>query len=215
MPQTLSSAAHSEILIKKSRFIACVQPVTDRAAAQQVVAGLRAGHPGAAHVCWALLAGGQSAAVDDGEPSGTAGRPMLDVLRHQDLEGVLATVVRYFGGVKLGAGGLVRAYTDCVAQALLGATKVAIVRRRTLRCAVPYALEGRLRRELDMAGAALEEVRHDALVELVFSLPEEHAPALLARLQEAGQGRIVWPTELASPSATPVRPTPGGTAGNC
>ncbi|WP_341648150.1 YigZ family protein [Thauera humireducens] len=60
---------------------------------------------GARHVCWALLAGGQSAAVDDGEPSGTAGRPMLDVLRHQDLEGVLATVVRYFGGVKLGAGG--------------------------------------------------------------------------------------------------------------
>ncbi len=55
------------------------------------------------------MAGGQSAANDDGEPSGTAGRPMLEVLRHQDLEGVLATVVRYFGGVKLGAGGLVRA----------------------------------------------------------------------------------------------------------
>jgi hypothetical protein len=70
-------------------------------------------------VCWALLAGGQSAAVDDGEPSGTAGRPMLEVLRHQDLEGVLATVVRYYGGINLGAGGLVRAYTDAVAQAAL------------------------------------------------------------------------------------------------
>ena len=103
MPQTLRSPASSDLLIKKSRFIGCVQPMTDRSSAQAVVEALRREHPGAAHVCWALLAGGQSAAVDDGEPSGTAGRPMLDVLRHQDLEGVLATVVRYFGGVKLGA----------------------------------------------------------------------------------------------------------------
>ena len=119
MPQTLAAPVHSDLLIKKSRFIGCVQPMADRAGALEVVARLKAEHPGAAHVCWALLAGGQSAANDDGEPGGTAGRPMLDVLRHQELEGVLATVVRYFGGVKLGAGGLVRAYTDAVAQALL------------------------------------------------------------------------------------------------
>ena len=124
MPYTLNAPAEHELLIKKSRFIACVQPVEGRAEAQAIVQGLRERHPGAAHVCWALLAGGQSAANDDGEPGGTAGRPMLDVLRHQDLEGVLATVVRYFGGVKLGAGGLVRAYTDAVAQALEGADKV-------------------------------------------------------------------------------------------
>ncbi len=81
MAHTLAAAVHSELLIKKSRFLGCVQPVADRASAQAIVAQLRAAHPGAAHVCWALLAGGQSAAVDDGEPSGTAGRPMLDVLR--------------------------------------------------------------------------------------------------------------------------------------
>ena len=137
MPLTLAAPVHSELIIKKSRFIGCVQPMSDRAGAQKVVAALWAQHPGARHVCWALLAGGQSAAVDDGEPSGTAGRPMLDVLRHQDLEGVLATVLRYFGGVKLGAGGLVRAYTDAVAQALLQAEKVPIVRLATLRCVVP------------------------------------------------------------------------------
>ena len=118
MPYTLHAPVHSELIIKKSRFIGCVQPMADRAGAQAVVDALWRQHPGAAHVCWALLAGGQSAAVDDGEPGGTAGRPMLDVLRHQDLEGVLATVVRYFGGVKLGAGGLVRAYTNSVAQAV-------------------------------------------------------------------------------------------------
>ena len=75
MPLTLAQPAHSELVIKKSRFIGCVQAVPDRAAAQAVVAGLRAEHPAATHVCWALLAGGQSAAHDDGEPGGTAGRP--------------------------------------------------------------------------------------------------------------------------------------------
>jgi uncharacterized YigZ family protein len=192
MPQTIIAAAHSELIIKKSRFICCVQPVTDRAAAQAVVAALWEQHPGAAHVCWALLAGGQSAAVDDGEPSGTAGRPMLDVLRHQDLEGVLATVVRYFGGVKLGAGGLVRAYTDSVAQALLKTEKAAIVRLRTLRCKVPYAMEGMLRREIDAAHATLDQVEHGDDVTLTFSLPDAAAASLLASLNEAGHGRIVW-----------------------
>ncbi|GGY13624.1 DUF1949 domain-containing protein [Massilia dura] len=192
MPHTLAAPCSAELLIKKSRFLACVQPMTDRAAAQAVVARLKADHPGAAHVCWALLAGGQSAAVDDGEPSGTAGRPMLDVLRHQDLEGVLATVVRYFGGVKLGAGGLVRAYTDGVAQALLKAERIAIVKECRLACSVPYAMEGLMRRELDAAGATLLAVAHGHDVALEFSLPEAAAKALVARLNESGNGRIAW-----------------------
>lgn len=192
MPQTITAPVHHELVIKKSRFIACVQPMADRVGAQQVVASLRAAHPGAAHVCWALLAGGHSAAVDDGEPSGTAGRPMLDVLRHQDLEGVLATVVRYFGGVKLGAGGLVRAYTDSVAQALLGAGKVAIVRHACLNLAAPYAFEGMIRRELEAAGATLDGVTHGDEVVIAFSLPETAAPVFVQRLNEAGHGRIRW-----------------------
>jgi uncharacterized YigZ family protein len=192
MPQTIFAPVHHELVIKKSRFIACVQPMADRAQAQGVVAGLREEHPGAAHVCWALLAGGQSAAVDDGEPSGTAGRPMLDVLRHQDLEGVLATVVRYFGGVKLGAGGLVRAYTDSVAQALLKADKVAIVRMRTLRCAAPYAMEGMVRRELDAAGATLVDVAHGDEVAFEFAIGEGAAGAIIVKLSEAGHGRLRW-----------------------
>jgi uncharacterized YigZ family protein len=166
--------------------------MADRAGAQAVVAGLRAEHPGAAHVCWALLAGGQSAAVDDGEPSGTAGRPMLDVLRHQDLEGVLATVVRYFGGVKLGAGGLVRAYTDSVAQALLTAEKIAIIKQRTLACSVPYALEGTVRRELEASGATLGSVEHRDEVHIEFSVPDDAADALAHRLNEACHGRLAW-----------------------
>jgi uncharacterized YigZ family protein len=192
MALTLARPAHSELLVKKSRFLGCVQPVAGRAQAQAVVQSLRVQHPAAAHVCWALLAGGQSAANDDGEPGGTAGRPMLEVLRHQQLEGVLATVVRYFGGVKLGAGGLVRAYTDAVAQALLGAEKLPLVKTLQLECVVPYALEGLVRRELDAAGATLGEVRHGSAVEIAFSVAEDVAAALIARLTEAGGGQVQW-----------------------
>lgn len=192
MPFTLVQPVNSDLSVKKSRFIGCVQAVPDRASAQAIVAQLRAEHPSAAHVCWALLAGGQSAANDDGEPGGTAGRPMLEVLRRQELEGVLATVVRYFGGVKLGAGGLVRAYTDAVAQALLTAQKVPLQKTVRLRCAVPYALEGVLRRELQAAHAALGDVKHGDAVEFEFTVTESALQALTARLNEAGQGALLW-----------------------
>jgi uncharacterized YigZ family protein len=192
MPFTLEAPASSDLIVKKSRFIGSVQPVADRAAAQAIVEALRREHPGATHVCWALLAGGQSAANDDGEPGGTAGRPMLEVLRRQDLEGVLATVVRYFGGVKLGAGGLVRAYTDTVAQALLTANKVPLQKTLTLRCTVPYAMEGMLRRELQLAQAVLGHVKHADAVEFEFAVKDVDAPGLVARLNEAGQGILRW-----------------------
>jgi uncharacterized YigZ family protein len=192
MSFTLARPAHHELVIKKSRFIACVESVAGREEAQDRVAALKAKHPDAAHVCWALLAGGQSAANDDGEPGGTAGRPMLEVLRHQDLEGVMASVVRYFGGVKLGAGGLVRAYTDAVAQALLTAEKVALIQKTQLACTVPYALEGLVRRELESVQAQLTGVKHGTLVCLSFELPETQARTLVERLNESGRGQLVW-----------------------
>ena len=192
MPFSLAAPAHHELVIKKSRFIACVEPVAGRDEAQARVAQLKAEHPDAAHVCWALLAGGQSAANDDGEPGGTAGRPMLEVLRHQDLQGVMASVVRYFGGVKLGAGGLVRAYTDAVAQELLTAQKIPLIKQAQLACSVPYALEGLVRRELELAQAQLLEVAHGSVVTLRFALPDTLAAALMARLSESGRGQLVW-----------------------
>jgi uncharacterized YigZ family protein len=192
MSFSLAAPAHHELVIKKSRFIACIEPVNGREQALARVAQLKALHPDAAHVCWALLAGGQSAANDDGEPGGTAGRPMLEVLRHQALEGVMASVVRYFGGVKLGAGGLVRAYTDAVAQALLNAEKVPLIVQTRLACSVPYALEGLVRRELELAQAPLLEVNHGSVVTLHFAMPETQAAEWVARLSESGRGQLVW-----------------------
>ncbi|HEY4082400.1 MAG TPA: YigZ family protein [Burkholderiaceae bacterium] len=192
MSSCLARPVHSELIIKKSRFIGRVEPCDGRPSALARVAELREQHPGAVHVCWALMAGGQSAANDDGEPGGTAGRPMLEVLRHQDLEGVLATVVRYWGGVKLGAGGLVRAYTDAVAQALLTAEKVPRVALRTLVCAAPYALEGLLRHELRVAGAELVEARHAGLVEMHVNVAQTQVASLVTRLNDVTHGRLSW-----------------------
>jgi uncharacterized YigZ family protein len=201
MPLTLAATVQHELIVKKSRFLGCVEPCADRAAALARVAVLRAEHPGAAHVCWALLAGGHSAANDDGEPGGTAGRPMLEVLRHQGLDGVLATAVRYWGGVKLGAGGLVRAYTDCIAQALLTAEKVERVALVALGCELPYELEGRLRRLAEQQGAQLVDVTHQARVSMRFSLPVTARAAFIAAVDEAAQGRVAWSREssIASP----------------
>jgi uncharacterized YigZ family protein len=132
---------------------------------------LRDDHPGATHVCWALLAGGQSGMSDDGEPSGTAGRPILEVLRHHDLDGVLGAVVRYYGGIKLGAGGLVRAYTDAIAGALQGAERIERVALAHLAIEVGYADEARVRRRIDEQRLSLVSAVHDAAVRLEIALP--------------------------------------------
>lgn len=189
---SLAQTVTCTLEIRKSRFIGCVEPISDRAAAQERVAQLRAAHPDAAHVCWALLAGGHSAAVDDGEPSGTAGRPMLEVLRHQELDGVLATVVRYFGGTKLGAGGLVRAYTDAIAQALQQAERIPIVRQRLLRCQLPFAQESLARRLLEQLGGDLLDVQHSDSVQLQVQLTATAAEDFLQQLQTASRGELSW-----------------------
>lgn len=189
---SLAHPVTSLLEIRKSRFLACVEPVADRATAQIRVNELRAQHPGSAHVCWALLAGGHSAAVDDGEPSGTAGRPMLEVLRHQQLDGVLATVVRYYGGIKLGAGGLVRAYTDAVAQALLQAEKIEHILSQTLHCKLPYAHEGVARHLISELGGELLEVHHGQAVELTLRLPATAVAELQEQLLAVTRGDLGW-----------------------
>ena len=192
MRTTLTTPVHSELIIKKSRFIACVAPVAGRPEAVHAVAAWRAQHPQATHVCWALMAGGHSAANDDGEPSGTAGRPMLEVLRHQGLEGVLATVVRYYGGTPLGAGGLVRAYTEAVAMALREAIKVPVVERLTACCDVPYALEGRVRRAIELGSGTLLAMDASDCARLWWSAPLPQAHAIEQQINGLCSGQALW-----------------------
>jgi uncharacterized YigZ family protein len=168
---TLAAAVSAEIDIRKSRFIALAIPVADRAAAMLELDTLRAQHPGATHVCWALLAGGESGMSDDGEPSGTAGRPILEVLRHHEVDGVLAAVVRYYGGIKLGAGGLVRAYTDAIATAMQLAERIERVALGLLQVEVDYADEARVRRWVEQEGHALDDPGYGMTVRLSIQMP--------------------------------------------
>ncbi|MGN8049737.1 YigZ family protein [Curtobacterium sp. 22159] len=146
-PSTIAATVEHEIVVTKSRFITTVAPVTGVEDAERVVAEVRRRRWDARHNCTAMVTGvlgDQARSSDDGEPSGTAGVPMLEVLRRRGLTDVVAVVTRYFGGVKLGAGGLVRAYSTSVSEAL---DRTALVHRRALTRVtvdVPHADAGRI-----------------------------------------------------------------------
>lgn len=195
MSHTLSTAVSSELEIRKSRFIAHAIPVADRDAAMAELRRLREENPTATHVCWALLAGGQSGMSDDGEPSGTAGRPILEVLRHHDLDGVLAAVVRYYGGVKLGAGGLVRAYTDAIARVLQDAPRVERIAKALLTVEISYPDEARVRRWIEQEGYTLADSGYEMEVRLTVSMPVTAVAGARGALRDMTQGRAVFPEE--------------------
>ncbi|QBR75130.1 YigZ family protein [Microbacterium sediminis] len=161
-PATIAARMDHELEIRKSRFLCHLQPVASVAEADAFIAAMRKEFWDARHNCTAMITGvrgDQARSSDDGEPSGTAGVPMLEVLRRRGMTDVVAVVTRYFGGIKLGAGGLVRAYGQAVSEAL---DRAAIVHRRSLTrvsIAAPHADAGRLDNLLrDWAGA------HDAVV---------------------------------------------------
>ncbi|WP_244848405.1 YigZ family protein [Caballeronia sp. SL2Y3] len=186
---TLASPVCAEIDVRKSRFIALAIPVSNRDAAMQELDRLRAEHPTATHVCWALLAGGQSGMSDDGEPSGTAGRPILEVLRHHEVDGVLAAVVRYYGGIKLGAGGLVRAYTDAIATAMQSAERIERIERGLLAIEIDYADEARVRRWIEQHEAELVDSAYGMTVRLVVRMAAAARDEAAAELRDLTHGR--------------------------
>lgn len=138
---TIPKDTVSEQTIKKSRFIAHLFRIRDEADAQQKIAGVRAEHPKATHHCFAYVLGDDDHVQrmsDDGEPSGTAGSPILEVLKTNEVHDVLAVVTRYFGGIKLGAGGLIRAYSSTPALAIEESGKVKRVTQTRLAITLDY-----------------------------------------------------------------------------
>lgn len=197
-PATIAAAVEQEIVIKKSRFLTRIEPVASVEDAETVIAGIRKRAWDANHNCTAMvtgLLGDQARSSDDGEPSGTAGVPMLEVLRRRELTDVVAVVTRYFGGVKLGAGGLVRAYSSAVSETL---ELAALVRRTALtqvRIDVPHADAGRydnlLRDWAGHHGATLGEPQYAARAQLELWVPAESLARLSDDLAAASSGEVV------------------------
>ena len=158
-PATIARPVEHEVVIKKSRFITHIAPASTSDEAASIVARVRKDAWDARHHCSARISGlyGEHAgSSDDGEPSGTAGIPMLEVLRRRELTDVVAVVTRYFGGVKLGAGGLIRAYSGAVAETLDRATLVTREVLRQATMSVPHADAGRFENVLRSWASAHE-----------------------------------------------------------
>ncbi|SIO08879.1 uncharacterized protein, YigZ family [Sulfurivirga caldicuralii] len=175
---TLAAPADAEIEIRKSRFHAFAFPITDREQALQEVNALKARYPDARHHCWAYLlgnpAGSASAGMDDnGEPAGTAGRPILNVLQHKKVGDTLIVVVRWFGGIKLGAGGLTRAYSQAAQSVLDHAELVERAPMQRLHIALPFSDEHALRHLLAQYGGTLDTLTYESQgIAAEVSLPE-------------------------------------------
>lgn len=194
-PPTIAAAVEHELVIKKSRFIAHVAPVASPEEADAVIAAVKKQYWDARHNCSAQvtgLRGDRARSSDDGEPSGTAGMPMLEVLRRRELTDVVAVVTRYFGGVKLGAGGLVRAYSSAVSEALDAAVLVDRMPLEQAMIAVPHADAGRIDNALrDWAGghgAVLGEPVYAADAVFEVWAPAERLSALEAEMAAWSSG---------------------------
>ncbi|WP_327069129.1 YigZ family protein [Kitasatospora sp. NBC_01250] len=189
---TIRADGSHEIEVKRSRFICHLARVGDEAAAQEFIAGIRKRYWDARHNCTAFVVGAElrrERSSDDGEPAGTAGVPMLEVLRRRGVTDTVAVVTRYFGGVLLGAGGLVRAYGGVVSAAL---DEVGLVERRPvalLEVAADHTRAGRLENELRAAGYAVRELHYEAAgVRIEVGVPEPELAGFHAWLAEASGG---------------------------
>lgn len=171
----ISSGGEYELVVNKSRFICALARVDTLPAAREFVATRRKQHYDARHHCSAFALGDDAQIMrssDDGEPSGTAGVPMLEVIKHRQLTNTAAVVTRYFGGVKLGAGGLIRAYGAAVAGAL---DQVKIVRRQQFQVAsiaLDHGTAGRLEAEFRRGPYRVLDVRYDAKVHIDIAVAE-------------------------------------------
>ncbi len=188
--------SQSEIVVKNSIFIGNVGPASSLQAAQDFILQVRGAYPDANHHAWAyrLASGpqGQIGSSDDGEPGGTAGRPMLAVLEGSGLVQIVAVGTRYWGGIKLGTGGLVRAYSDCVRQALLTLETRELTRHEVARIAIEYAQYGGLKYWLPRHGIRVLAEAFGARVELELAAPYDQVAPLGTYLRELTNGALNW-----------------------
>ncbi|MFC7884541.1 YigZ family protein [Streptomyces sp. NPDC057376] len=189
--RTVARAGVHETEINRSRFLCALAPAATEQEAQEFIAGVRKEHADATHNCWAYVIGadaGVQKASDDGEPGGTAGVPMLQMLLRRDMRYVVAVVTRYYGGVKLGAGGLIRAYGGAVGEALDDLGTLTRRRFRLATVTVDHQRAGKLQNDLRTSGRAVRDVRYAEAVTIEIGLPEADVDTFRAWLADATAG---------------------------
>jgi uncharacterized YigZ family protein len=190
-----AQTSHTDLEIKRRKFLTFVSHADSRESAETFIRGIRLQHPQANHVCWAYIAGAPNTTVcsmsDDGEPSGTAGMPILKVLQHSGLGEIVVAVVRYFGGTKLGAGGLQRAYSDAVVQVLADLPIVQKVSRTLLSLIYDYTHEGAVNRLLARYDVADVKADYGQQVKVSAAVSNIDISAVKAELVNVTAGNIV------------------------
>ena len=186
-----AGAGESEVVEKRSRFLGHLRPVQSEEEARAFIAQVKKEHYDARHNCWCyLLKDGPARYSDDGEPQGTAGIPMLELFRREGVTDLVCVVTRYFGGVLLGTGGLLRAYTQSAKEALEAAGRAVLRARRELTLSCPYALLERVRQETAAFGGVVESEDYGVEVTLRALVPSERAEAFAARLYDLSGGTL-------------------------
>lgn len=187
-----------EIVEKKSRFIATVQPVHSEEEALEFIGGLKKKYWNATHNCSAFVVGEHQElqrCSDDGEPQGTAGRPMLDVLIGADIHDAAVVVTRYFGGTLLGTGGLVRAYSRAVQAGLAGSEVIEKVKGSRLTVETDYNSIGKLQYLLGQRGITIVDSAYSEVVKTTVLVQEDQVRELLEAVTEATNGKAVYEEE--------------------
>jgi uncharacterized YigZ family protein len=186
---TLAATAAHSLEIKHSRFVAQAAPAKTPDAALAFLAQIA--DPDATHNCWAYRIGGDYRSSDDGEPAGTAGRPILAAIDGQGFDQVMVVVTRWYGGIKLGAGGLVRAYGGAASECLRMAARLPLVEMATLALHAAFDDIGAVHAALGLHGAErLAETFLADGVRVQLSLPADRVDALKARLRDATRDRV-------------------------
>ncbi|MFJ6015713.1 YigZ family protein [Streptomyces sp. NPDC092952] len=189
--RTVAEAGVHETEINRSRFICALAPAATEQEAQEFVARVRAEHPTATHNCFAYVIGADASvqrASDDGEPGGTAGVPMLQMLTRREMRYVVAVVTRYYGGIKLGAGGLIRAYGGVVGEAIDALGTVTRHRFRLATITVGHQRAGKLENDLRATGRSVREVRYAEAVVIEIGLPDADVESFRGWLADATAG---------------------------
>ena len=190
--KTIAAAASDEFVEKKSRFIGFIAPVTTEEEAVAFINSIREKHREATHNVYAYVLRDRQLQrfSDDGEPQGTAGRPVLEVLLREQLVDVAVVVTRYFGGVLLGAGGLVRAYTQGAKCAVDAAEVLHMCPAVELELNVDYSFYGKLTYLLPSYGAVVRDTRFGQEVAVTLLLRQERLPRLEKKLRELSSGTV-------------------------